>query len=78
MRRLLALIAVAVFIGALAGIPAVTPVYAQDMSKPTKDERAAARAAKKAKRTACSQQADERNLHLVKRYRFVRSCMKTT
>lgn len=77
MRRLLALVTVAVFVGATAGVPAVAPVYAQDMSKPTKDERAAARAAKKAKRAACSQQADERNLHLVKRYRFVRNCMKT-
>ena len=77
MRRLLALVTVGVFAGGLATAPMVSPSYAETPSKLTKEERGAARAAKKAKRAECSRQADERNLHLVKRYRFVRNCLKS-
>jgi hypothetical protein len=77
MIRLTALAMVAVLAGAVASTPAVSPSYAEAPAKLTADERAAARAATKAKRVECGRQADERNLHLVKRYRFVRSCMKS-
>ena len=77
MTRVWALLAVALFSGALMSAPVASPAQAQDMSKPTKEERAAARAAKKGKRVECGRQADEQNLHLWKRYRFVRNCLKS-
>jgi hypothetical protein len=78
MMRVLALLAVALFAGALTSAPVAAPAQAQDMSKPTKEERAATRAAKREKRGECSRKADAQNLHLVKRYRFVRNCLKST
>jgi hypothetical protein len=80
MMRLMALATVAVLAGAVASAPAIAPSYAQGMSKPakmSKEERAAAKAANKANKAECGRRADEQKLHLVKRYRFVRKCMKT-
>jgi hypothetical protein len=74
------LASVAVLAGVVASAPAIAPSYAQDTNTPakmSKEERAAARAAKKAKKAECGRQADEQKLHLIKRYRFVRNCLKS-
>lgn len=42
----------------------------------SKQERAAARSATKAKREDCKAQAKAQNLHLLKRSRFIRTCMR--
>jgi hypothetical protein len=42
----------------------------------SKEERAAARAATKAKQEDCKAQAKAQNLHLLKRSRFIRGCMR--
>ena len=45
-------------------------------SAATKEERAAARSAAKAKRSECNAQAKAQKLRLLKRARFVRECMR--
>lgn len=48
----------------------------QAFAAPTRQERAAIRAARKAKRASCERQARERGLHALKRIRFVNACVK--
>ena len=44
----------------------------------TKEERAAARSAVKARRAECKAQANAQRLHFLKRARFTRACMRKT
>lgn len=58
------------------GSPVVPGSVEKASAAMTKEERAAARAAAKAKRADCQAQAKEQKLRLLKRARFVRDCMK--
>jgi len=64
-------IATALAVGALVLSPIVGATSA-DAAKMTKEERAAY----KAKQADCKAKAKEQKLHLVKRYRFIKECMK--
>jgi hypothetical protein len=63
--------ATALAIGALVLSPIVGATSA-DAARMTKEERAAY----KAKKAECSAKAKEQKLHLVKRYRFIKECLK--
>ena len=65
-------IATALAIGALMLSPIVGATSADAAKKMTTEEKAAY----KAKQTDCKAKAKEQKLHLVKRYKFIKECMK--
>jgi hypothetical protein len=85
MRKLM----IAIFAAALVAVPLSlpSPAIAQGVTmspapgaaaKPSKEERAAARAAAKAKRADCKRQAKEQKLGFMKSRSYVKDCMKKT